>query len=54
MKKFVANSKTKLIKCDFCQYRAGKNTCTVIPDSSYCYQAQNEFYEYLKNLKNKK
>jgi len=40
----------KYTKCDFCQYRAG-GRCTVKPDSFYCRDAQNEFYQWLKERK---
>ena len=40
-------------KCDFCRYYVGK-TCTARPNSWYCKEATNEFYQYLSELKNKR
>ena len=35
-------------KCDFCQYWTGRG-CMVTPNSYYCREANNEYYQYLKN-----
>ena len=43
----MTNRKTK---CDFCKYFSGK-TCMAKPDSSYCTEALNEFYAWLKSSK---
>lgn len=44
------NTNKKLCKCDFCQYRAG-NKCTVTADSWYCQEANDEFQQYLREIK---
>lgn len=43
----MANYKTK---CDFCRY-ATTSGCMVTPNSHYCKEANNEFYQYLQNRK---
>lgn len=42
----------KLTKCDFCKYKTGSG-CSVKADSSYCREANNEFFAYLAELKKK-
>ena len=42
------NIKQQYTKCDFCRYKSGR-TCMAKPDSSYCKDALNEFYAWLKN-----
>lgn len=41
------NQKTK---CSFCKY-ATRNGCMVTPNSYYCREANDEFYQFLKNKK---
>jgi hypothetical protein len=43
----MANSKTK---CDFCRHWTGRS-CMVTPNSHYCKEANDEFYQFLKNKK---
>ena len=41
------NQKTK---CSFCKY-ATQNGCMVTPNSHYCKEANDEFYQFLRNKK---
>lgn len=41
------NSKSK---CNFCKYYSGRS-CMVTPNSYYCKEANNEYYQYLQNNK---
>lgn len=34
-------------KCDFCRYWTGQS-CRVVPNSAYCREAQDEYYQYLR------
>ena len=40
----------RISKCSFCKYSTGSG-CMVTPDSYYCKEANNEFYQYLQNNK---
>jgi len=40
-------------KCDFCRYKTASG-CTAKPDSFYCRDATNEFYQWLNNQKKRK
>ena len=35
-------------KCDFCHYKAASG-CMVTPNSHYCKEATNEYYQYLRS-----
>ena len=35
-------------KCSFCRYWTG-NSCMARPNSAYCREATDEYYQYLKN-----
>ena len=35
-------------KCSFCRYWSGRS-CMVTPNSYYCTEANNEYYQYLQN-----
>jgi hypothetical protein len=37
-------------KCTFCKY-ATKSGCMVTPNSYYCKEATNEYYQHLQNSK---
>jgi hypothetical protein len=37
-------------KCSFCKYWTGRG-CMVTPNSYYCKEANNEYYQYLQNKK---
>lgn len=37
-------------KCSFCRYWTGQG-CMVTPNSHYCREATDEYYQYLKNKK---
>jgi hypothetical protein len=37
-------------KCSFCRYWSG-SSCMVTPNSFYCKEANNEYYQYLNNKK---
>lgn len=39
-----------LNKCNFCKY-ATTGGCMVTPNSHYCREANDEFYQYLRNKK---
>jgi hypothetical protein len=43
----MINSKSKT-KCDFCKYRSN-TSCMVTPNSAYCKEANDEYYQYLHN-----
>ena len=43
------NSQTKT-KCSFCRY-ATRGGCMVTPNSYYCKEANDEYYQYLRNKK---
>lgn len=34
-------------KCDFCRYWTGRS-CRVVPNSAYCREAQDEYYQYIR------
>lgn len=38
-------------KCSFCKYYSGKS-CMATPNSHYCREASDEYYQYLRNNKN--
>ena len=40
-------------KCDFCKHFTG-SSCMTIPNSKYCREALDEYYQYLANLKSNK
>lgn len=40
----------KKVKCDFCRFWSGRS-CTVTPNSYYCKEAINEYYQYLQSDK---
>ena len=40
----------KLTKCSFCKYFSG-TTCMAKPDSFYCKEAINEYWQYINNKK---
>ena len=42
------NIKGKLTKCSFCSY-ATATGCMVTPNSYYCKEASDEYYQYLRN-----
>ena len=35
-------------KCDFCRYWTG-SSCMAKPNSAYCREATDEYYQYIKN-----
>ena len=35
-------------KCSFCRYWTGRG-CMVTPNSAYCREATDEYYQYIKN-----
>ena len=35
-------------KCNFCKYKSSSG-CMVTPNSYYCKEATDEYYQYLKN-----
>ena len=35
-------------KCSFCKYFSGKS-CMATPNSSYCREATDEYYQYIRN-----
>ena len=35
-------------KCDFCQYRSNSG-CMVTPNSFYCKNASDEYYQYVRS-----
>lgn len=37
----------RLTKCDFCRYWTGSG-CRVTPNSRYCKEASDEYYQYLR------
>lgn len=37
-------------KCSFCRYWTGRG-CMVTPNSAYCKEANDEYYQYLRNKK---
>jgi hypothetical protein len=37
----------RLIKCDFCTYRSNSG-CMVTPNSYYCKNAVDEYYQYIR------
>lgn len=39
-------------KCSFCRYWTGGG-CMVTPNSHYCKEANDEYYQYLKNKNTK-
>lgn len=41
---------SKKVKCDFCRFWSGSG-CMVTPNSHYCKEANNEYYQYIKNSK---
>ena len=41
----IASQKTK---CSFCRYFSGRS-CMVTPNSYYCKEASDEYYQYLRN-----
>ena len=43
-------SYTNKNKCSFCRYYSGRS-CMVTPDSYYCKDATNEYYQQLRNAK---
>ena len=43
----------RLTKCDFCSYCAHGHCNAPKPDGFYCRDANNEFYQYLAELKRK-
>ena len=44
----IAKNKTK---CSFCKY-ATNGGCMVAPNSPYCKEANDEYYQYLRNRNN--
>jgi len=38
-------------KCSFCRYWTGRG-CMVTPNSHYCKEANDEYYQYLKTRNN--
>lgn len=40
----------KLNRCVFCKYFSG-SCCMATPNSAYCKQANDEYYQYLHNKK---
>lgn len=41
------SSKPYKTKCDFCRYWTGLS-CRVVPNSTYCKEANDEYYQYIK------
>ena len=41
---------TRLSKCNFCKYHT-KSGCMSTPNSYYCKEANNEYYQYLRDKK---
>jgi hypothetical protein len=41
------NLSNKLVKCDFCKFKSNAG-CMVMPNSSYCREANDEYYHYLR------
>ena len=37
-------------KCDFCRYWSGRS-CMVTPNSAYCREATDEYYQYIQSKK---
>lgn len=37
----------KKTKCDFCRYWTG-SSCRVVPNSAYCKEALEEYYQYIR------
>lgn len=44
----MTNKKTK---CDFCRHWTGRS-CMVTPNSFYCKEANDEYYQFLKGTQN--
>ena len=41
---------SKKVKCDFCRFWSGRS-CMTIPNSHYCRDATNEYYQYIQHNK---
>ena len=48
MSKATVMNNTVKNKCSFCRYATGRG-CMVTPNSHYCKEANDEYYQYLKN-----
>ena len=46
----MVNKQAKLTKCNFCRYWTG-SSCRVVPNSAYCKEALDEYYQYLRGGK---
>jgi hypothetical protein len=39
----------RLTKCDFCRYWTG-SSCRVVPNSQYCKEALDEYYQHVRGV----